>query len=146
MGCLCIMNTQMAEMAEIGVDSAGEDEVVILQLHNKIRDVETSDEEDDNGEMTLEEAFRKVGYFGWFQIRFLLIKLLYQFPAVFNTLAITFVGLVPAWTCSSDAVVSDHIIGNDTSENCVLYEDDFANCTPVYNDHFYSIAQEVSES
>lgn len=134
---------------EIATDSGEEDEVVILQLHDKIRDVESSDEEEDDGEMTLEEAFRKVGFFGWFQIRFLLIKLLYQFPAVFNALAITFIGLAPSWACSLEvpALNINEQIMNDTSEDsCVIFEEDPANCTPVYTDHFYSIAQEVSLS
>ena len=126
--------------------SSGEDEVVVIKLQPKAKGGSSSDEE--GVEMTLEKALQKAGYFGWFQIRFLLINLLYHIPAPFHILGIAFVGLAPKWTCETESEnLHKSFLRNSTStdhgNDCLLYEDGSANCTPQYTDRFYSISQEV---
>ena len=93
------------------------------------------DDEEEEDDLTLEGTFQKAGQFGWFQKRFFLIKILYQFPAAFNTLAIAFIGLTPQRECLEHH--SNSFLNDTSNDSCSLL--DSANCT----DHFYSIAQEV---
>ena len=125
----------------------------VLLLNNELQDDHSSDAEshdacnaennecEDSTDLSLDEVFQRTGYFGWFQIRFLFMKLIFEFVAVFNILSITFVGLSPEWTCSAECECA---MTNETNNSkCNLYEDHDANCTPLYTDRFYSIAQEV---
>ena len=100
-------------------------------------------EEEANIELSLDGVFQRIGYSGWFQIRFLILKLIFEITSVYGILSITFVGLTPEWMCSEDKEYNDIIMMNDTNDSkCYLYEHN-DNCTPLYTDRFYSIAQEV---
>ena len=126
-------------------DSSDDDEVVILQMQPtaKLKTYSSSDEEEDGTEMHVDGAFRRAGSFGWYQIRFFIFLLAYHIPAPFHIMAITFVGLSPEWSCSDDLEAT--IVTNHSGiDECTLYSDPTSNCTPVYTDRFYSIAQEVS--
>ena len=118
-------------------DCSEEDEAVIIQLQPTAKDFSSSDDEDDV-EMSIERAFEKAGQFGWFQIRLLLLLLFYHIPASFHILAITFVGLSSEWGCAEDSYYF-----NQSASDCDLYVLPNTNCTPLYTDRFYSIAQEV---
>lgn len=126
-----------------------EEEVVILQLQPTMKDLSSSDDEE-GIELNIEEAFEKAGRFKWYQIRLWLLLLFSHISAPFHILAISFVGLSPEWSCSEDltyplnsSTINDHFT-NQSYDDCALYEDSSSNCTPIYTDRFYSIAQEVN--
>ena len=103
-----------------------------------------SSDEADTTELSLDGVFQRIGYSGWFQIRFFILKLIFEIPAVYSLLPIIFVGLTPEWMCSEDKEHNDIIMMNDTNDSkCYLYEHNDDNCTPLYTDRFHSIAQEV---
>ena len=123
-------------------DCSEEDEVVIVQLQPTAKHYSSSDDED-GVEMSIEGAFQKAGQFGWFQIRLLLFTLLYHIPASFHILAITFVGLSSEWECAENTNSVYHQFNDSIINDCDLYDIPNTNCSPVYTDRFYSIAQEV---
>lgn len=89
--------------------------------------------------MEIEDAFKRIGYFGSYQKKILSMVFLYQIVGAFGVLSVTFIGLTPPWSCSTDNN-SASVLSED--KRCHYYEH-YNNCTPVYEDGFHSLTREV---
>ena len=113
----------------------------VIELQPRRR---SSSSDQDCVEIGFDDAFQKAGLFGLFQIRLFVLVLLYQPVAVFHILAITFIGLVPEWTCSEFNISASEVNSTGIEDDmCLLYEKEDITCTPDYKDRFYSLTQEV---
>ena len=123
-------------------DQAKEDMVELLP---RTTSDSSSDDDDDIVELDLDEALKKAGEFGWYQKFLIFIQCLSHTVGVYHILGIAFIGLSPVWVCSEESInLTNETSTNDTEDTkCSLYEERDSNCTPVYEDRFYSLTQEV---
>ena len=104
---------------------------------------EDDDSEEEGVELDLDEAFNKAGRFGFYQKRLFFIICLSNPVAAIHILSIALIGLSPVWDCSEESTNFTTLYNNTVEKRCSLYKEHNSNCTPVYEDRFYSLTQEV---
>ena len=119
------------------------EEMVELAGKKRLNCEEDDDSEEEGVELDLDEAFNKAGRFGFYQKRLFFIICLSNPVAAYHILSIALIGLSPVWDCSEESTNFTTPYNNTDDKKCSLYEEHNSNCTPVYEDRFYSLTQEV---
>ena len=92
--------------------------------------------------MDIEDALKRAGYFGTLQKRAVFLVSIFQLISALNILVVTFVGMTPNWHCYEENK-PNHLLNLTYDKRCYMYESNAGNCTPVYDEGFYSVTKEV---